>query len=255
VLRFLLPILIFVSVVSFAQTIDDTVSYQLEDTVEIVRLEDEDSFYQGRPDSTVISERSFNEKQLQDLKDDPDMNYEQPPTIAETLWDRFWAWILDFLDSLFDKAIHTNWGQVILYILGIALIIILVMMILKVDAFRMISSAQSSGANLNGIHENIHEMNFDKLLSDATGQQDYRRGIRLLFLYALKILADRHLIQWESGKTNHEYVEELQHKDLRIGLNELSFYFDYAWYGNFHITADTFKKVENMFNQWRSNVR
>jgi hypothetical protein len=77
---------------------------------------------------------------------------------------------------------------------------------------------------------------------------------RLVFLHALKILSDKHLIDFNPGKTNHDYVEELSSSDLKTGLNELSFYFDYAWYGNFSISEDQFLKIKNVFSDWKNKV-
>jgi hypothetical protein len=68
------------------------------------------------------------------------------------------------------------------------------------------------------------------------------------------MLSDKHLIHWQAGKTNHDYVEELKPGELRTGLGELSFYFDYAWYGNFAINEQTFGRVENTFADWRKKI-
>ncbi|HCM77624.1 MAG TPA: DUF4129 domain-containing protein, partial [Cytophagales bacterium] len=66
----------------------------------------------------------------------------------------------------------------------------------------------------------------------------YRNGIRLIFLYALKMLADKQYIQWQAGKTNHDYSDELGAGELKTNYNQLSRYFEYAWYGNFLIEED-----------------
>jgi hypothetical protein len=134
-------------------------------------------------------------------------------------------------------------------------IIVVVMMILKVDAFKILYGGGDGKLKSQVLDENIHEMDFDQLIKEAVNDQDYRRGIRLLFLYALKILSDKHVIHWELGKTNHEYVAEVKEKDLKHGLHDLSFYFDYAWYGNFSITAETFIKAEQIFNNWKQKVK
>jgi hypothetical protein len=206
-------------------------------------------------DTTSIDARVFSDTLLNDLKHDPDFQYKQPPTIAESLWDRFLMWLDEALSYLLKQAVDTNWGRVIVYALALGLLVVLIMMLLKVDAFRILFSAQGSQLNPVVIDENIHEMDFDKLIHEAIQQHDYKRGVRLLFLYSLKLLADKDYIHWESGKTNHEYVAELQSHELKKGLNELSFYFDYAWYGNFVITADTFKKAETSFRNWKQLVR
>ncbi len=217
--------------------------------------EDADKVYWAPADSTVVYARSFDSAAIDKLKLDPDFNYKLPPTVAESLWDRFLIWLKQFIESFFQGAVNTNWGRVISYIVGIALLVVLIMLILKVNAFKVIYSADSGNKKYNVFDENIHVMNFEQLITDAMNAQDYRTGVRLLFLYALKLLSDKQLIDWQSGKTNHDYVAELGEKELKTGLNELSFYFDYAWYGNFQITRETFQSVQDSFAQWKNKIR
>ena len=210
--------------------------------------------YSAAPDTSRVEPRSFKEDAIKKLKANPDLNYKQPPTMAESIWDRFWAWVGRMLDSFFDSAFNTNWGRVIVYALGLALLVVLIMMILKVNAFKVIYSGDSV-QKYNVLDENIHEMNFEILIQQAIDEQDYKKGVRLLFLYALKLLADRQLIHWQPGKTNHEYVGELSHVELRSGLNDLSYYFDYAWYGNFAINQGLFHRAQNAFTEWRTKLK
>jgi hypothetical protein len=213
-----------------------------------------DSF--ALPDSTLITQRPGDSETLQRLKTDPELQYKEPPTIAESLWERFLIWLGQFFESLFKAAVTTNWGKVLLYLAGVAVLIIVIMMLLKVNAFKILYSG--SGANTfraNVLDENIHEMDFDKLIEEAIGRKDYRGGVRLVFLYALKMLSDKNLINWDQGKTNHDYLDELKTVDLKPGFNDLNYYFEYAWYGNFNITPETFSHVQEIFKTWRNNIK
>jgi hypothetical protein len=179
----------------------------------------------------------------------------QPPTVVETLWDRFKQWLGWLFASLFDTASTTGIGKILLYVLAVVVIIIVIMTLLRVNAFKVFySGADQARQNYSVFHENIHEMDFDKLIQEAVEQNKLRHATRLVFLYALKILSDKHLIDFNPGKTNHDYVEELSSPELKTGFNELSFYFDYAWYGNFSITEAQFNKIRMVFNEWRSKV-
>lgn len=230
----------------------------VSDTLEPVN----DFFYEdpidfsGPADSTQIEVREFSAAEVEKLKADPELIYTQPPTVAETLWDRFLKWLGWLLDSLFDKSITTDLGRLLMYTLAIILTIVVIMMLLRVNAFRVFySGADAGNQNYSIFHENIHEMNFEELIREATEKMEYRLATRLIFLYALKMLSDKHLIDFKAGKTNHDYVEELQKGEIKTGLNELSFYFDYAWYGNFAISKSQFQKVNSTFLIWMEKVR
>lgn len=239
----------------FCQESDSTIVQDSVLTEELNDLEnDDDKIYRAPADSSHVVARSFNDTIINKFRLDPDMNYKLPPTVAESLWDRFLLWLGQMLDKFFDGAVHTNWGRVITYIVGIALLVVLIMLMLKVNAFKVIYSGAGGGQKYNVFDENIHEMDFEQLINDARESQDYRKGIRLLFLYALKLLSDKHLIRWQSGKTNHDYVAEITERELKTGLNELSFYFDYAWYGNFSINAETFQKAQSIFVTWKNKI-
>ena len=210
-----------------------------------------ETVYDALADSMAIEKRAFGEEDLRALKADPDLNYVIPPTVAESLWDRFLRWVLQMLEGLSSET--TDWLTILVYVVGLALLVVVIFMLLKVNAFKVLYLGQGA-RNYQVLEENIHEMNFELLIQQAIDQQDYRRGIRLLFLYALKLLSDRHLIQWNTGKTNREYVSELNRGELKSGFHDLSFYFDYTWYGNFAVSQRLFTKVHETFTAWRSKL-
>ena len=211
--------------------------------------------FQGANDSTQVFKKSFDETIIQKLKSDPDLNYKEAPTVAESLWDRFLSWIDQFFGSLFENATMTDVGRILMYAIGVIALIVIIMVLLKVNAFRVFyGNADQGQFKYNVFHENIHEMDFEKLIQEAVDATDFRIATRLIFLFALKLLSEKHLIQWQAGKTNHDYVNELTTGELKTGLNELSFYFDYAWYGNFNIKRDQYQKVDGIFKNWRAKI-
>ncbi len=217
---------------------------------------EEDEDFTGPNDTLSVKSRSFSASEIEKLKADPDLNYTQPPTVAETLWDRFLKWLSWLIDSLFSKATTTDFGRFLMYTIAIILTIVVIMMLLKVNAFKVFYSGADQGKQgYQVFHENIHEMNFDTLIHEATEKKEYRLATRLVFLYSLKILSDKHLIDFSPGKTNHDYVEELQKGEIKTGLNELSFYFDYAWYGGFAINEVQFQKIKSTFSFWREKIK
>jgi hypothetical protein len=228
--------------VEVADQIDSTVTYK-------------EVNYKAIPDSSIVENKSFSETKYEALKKDPDLNYQQAPTVGESLWSRLLSWLGKFFEALVENAVTTNWGRILVYAIGLALLVVIIMMILKVNAFKVLYSGESQSQRYQVLDENIHEMDFDKLIKDSLTAKDYRKAVRLVFLFSLKLLSDKDLVHFQSGKTNHDYVAELKDPDLKIGFNELSFYFEYAWYGNFTINAETFTKVENTFHDWRTKIR
>ena len=242
----------FISSASFCQSADSV--DQSDETVTQKDTEEIDSH--AFPDTTTITSRTADAETLQKLKSDPELQYKEPPTIAESLWERFMLLLKQLIGSIFESAVTTNWGKVLIYITGIALIVVLVIMLLKVNAFKVFYSGEGSSTfRYNALDENIHEMDFEKLIDEAVGKKDYRGGVRLLFLYALKMLSDKNHIHWDQGKTNHDYIDELKRAELKPGFSDLNYYFEYAWYGNFKVNAETFAHVQDIFKTWKTNIK
>lgn len=254
--RFLLVLLfVFSNIHAFSQGAE-SISTDADSTyVEITDDEDlPDST--APPDSSNIVVRDFSNKTLEELKSDPSLQYKEPPTIAESLWERFLLWLNQFWEAIFENAVETDWGRVLTYIIGIVIIVVLIMMVLKVNAFKVFYSGQGADTFRHQVFvENIHEMDFEKLIQEAIAQNDYRTGVRLVFLYSLKMLSDKNLIHWDQGKTNHDYINELKAADLKTGFNELNYYFEYAWYGDFKINREVFSRVQSIFDEWKQTLR
>ena len=97
-------------------------------------------------------------------------------------------------------------------------------------------------------------MDFEALIAEAIDQKEHKKAIRLYYLYALKKLADQDLIHWKPGKTNLEYQQELGSPEIRPYFGDLSYYFDYAWYGDFPVSQSLFEKVKAVFRDFKSII-
>lgn len=244
-------VLIFYAPISYCQPVDSSAFEIAQSEV----FDYEKSIFIGESDTTSVTGRNFDKGKISELKADEDLNYKQPPTVVETLWDRFLNWIKWLFASLFEAAVSTDIGNLVIYIIAAIAIVVVIMMLLKVNAFKVFYSGADKGQQTYSVfHENIHEMNFESLIQQAVEKKEFRLATRLIFLNALKILSDKHLIDFNPGKTNHDYVEEVKVPELKTGFSELSFYFDYAWYGNFKITDIQFQRIRTLFGEWRDKV-
>ena len=206
-------------------------------------------------DTTPVQVKGFDTLQLAAFRKNRDFQYHESPNVAQSLWNSLLEWLGYILRSLFQSTSSVRWDRLLIYALALAGFVAILLLILKVNVLKVFQSGADRGPIARAaIHENVHEMDFEKLLREAMEKGKYRDGIRLLFLYALKILAEKQLISWKAGKTNKDYVDELNAVDLKTDFNTLSLYFDYAWYGNFQIHENTFLKAEGTFQVFRKKV-
>jgi hypothetical protein len=213
-----------------------------------------DSPVLGTDDSLPSNPRGFDQKRLEDFRANPDFNYKEEPKEAETLWSRMRRAFLEWLDRFFSAMVTTDWGNILAYGLGALALVFIVLRLLDREAVGWLAPARSGPLTATVIEENIHEMNFDELLSKAAAGGDYRQGIRLLFLHALRLLSDRNLVFWKPGKTNLDYLSELGNERLKPGFLRLGYYFEHAWYGQFPVHRQAFLTARETFEEWKRGL-
>lgn len=212
------------------------------------------SIHFAQADSDSIVHRHFDKAKVDELKKDDELTYTLDKATV-SLWDRFWRWFAQALSDLFYETDDSNWGRFLIYVGMTVLLMYVIIKLLKIDALNVFyGRSGKSAVKYTVLEENIHEMNFERLIEDAKQTNNYRLAIRLIFLYSLKMLSDKQHIYWEPGKTNHDYLNEVQTKELKYGLRELNYYFEYAWYGNFIVNAALFTTVNNTFSIWRTKI-
>ncbi len=139
-------------------------------------------------------------------------------------------------------------GDAIVYIL-IAVAVALVNIILFRSNLRgLFFKAKSRAAiTFDAIDENIHELNFPALIAAAEENADYRRAVRLQYLWLLKRLADSETIDWKLNKTNRDYAHEIKDKALKRDFRRLSMIFDYVWYGDTTVDEESYSRTKELF--------
>lgn len=191
------------------------------------------------------AERSIPPEIIEQYRADEDFDYRYGYQQTISFWDQLWGWILQQLSKLFGEVNFSFPIDWLLYIFCAAMIIFAVLRLMGVNISGLFNRQdQGSGMDVQDIlDEDIHELNFEEEISKAKQEQDYRRAVRLLYIYSLKKLTDHSLMEWHPGKTNADYQRELQGSDLQQDFRSLSIYYEYAWYGEFPVDAALYEKV------------
>lgn len=94
--------------------------------------------------------------------------------------------------------------------------------------------------------------NYQKLIAQAVSQQNYRLGIRYLYLQSLQQLTQKGVIDFAPDKTNYEYVQELSGKSYKKDFATLTRDYEYAWYGEFVINQNIFETIQDKFKNFNT---
>ncbi|MBO0948905.1 DUF4129 domain-containing protein [Fibrella forsythiae] len=220
-----------------------------EATADSVAASRDTVVYAAINDRTPITVRAVDAEKLRDIQGDRAYRYgtDVPPTAS--LWDQFWAWFWYKVGELLRTKAYRNVGQ---YVLIVAVAALVVWLLYKAEVLANLfpKRAKNTGLGYETLDENIHQINFSDRINEAVDARNYRLAVRLLYLQTLKGLTDSGLIRWQPDKTNRQYAYELTGNPKRLGFEQLTTQFEYAWYGDFPVDEVRFGLIYQQFKQF-----
>ncbi|MFD1551458.1 hypothetical protein DNU06_13350 [Putridiphycobacter roseus] len=89
----------------------------------------------------------------------------------------------------------------------------------------------------------------ESMLTAAIKEENYRKAIRIYYLFIIKDLADKKWIHWEKQKTNNHYLMEMSTKKEYAHFSTAVTYFEFIWYGKRKITVAQFDIIKPHFTK------
>lgn len=229
----------------------DTLSVKKTDTVTVAsKFSEKDILV----DTTKIKGRSFTN--FKEKYGDSDFDYETKAK-EKNAWDRFKEWLSYWFKKIFSLGSNdASMSAVELFLKILAVIVILIVIYLIVKAImndegRWIfgKSSDKKVINYDEIEKNLHLVDFEKLIKEAVKTGENRLVIRYYYLWLLKKLAEKEIIEWDIEKTNSDYLYEIKNEKLRNDFAYLSYLYNYIWYGEFELEEETFTKAIQSFEK------
>jgi hypothetical protein len=197
-----------------------------------------------QPPSQIYTGKDFNYNEMPDK-----------PNIIERILTAIQRTIVDFLNRLFDWNLRADSisGRQALWISMSVLLAALIIVggIFFWKKFRKtLGRGDKDNISVEEAERNLNETDFDKLIENACKSKNYRLAVRFFYLKMLKLLSERQIIEYKYQKTNHEYYYEIKNEKLRNLFKDVSFVFDYCWYGEYEADEQDFlfakRKCEEM---------
>lgn len=247
-----------------AQEPGDTIAEIVTDTIQYSEQTDygytDDTVYQKQavapPLPAVYTNRKF-DTGFKKKYTGNDFDYEPEPE-ADTWLTKVFAWIRKILKMLFGSGNNArgtssssdSWIIKSLWILVIlAVVYFITRAVLQKDSLWIFGRTDKKIAVTDAEAVNIHEMDFASLIEKTKGEENYRLALRYYYLWLLKKLSAREIIQWNWDKTNTDYDYEIKNTALRDDFKYLSYVYDHSWYGDFDIDEKAFNKAEKAFKK------
>jgi hypothetical protein len=209
-----------------------------------------------QPADTLII-RSFQKEHLDPYLQDEAYRYDREfRPQAPSLWQRFKQWLFERLIQALGDENTSTFLRWIMYILCGAVILYVILKLTNTSIRGLIyGQSERNRMAFTESEENIHELDFDKLIKEAEASREYNRAIRLYYLKMLKKLTDKGFIDWKINKTNHDYIQEMSSTDLAPSFRRITLLFEYFCYGDFKMNDLDFEEARTQFNTFEAQVQ
>lgn len=180
----------------------------------------------------------------------------------ESLWQKFKKWLGELLNDWFQSNSlrgANDFFYVLLRIIAIVLIGFVLYVIIRFVLSRngnWVFSKKSKKLNPEDrtITENIHELDLPSLIKNYEDKKEYRSAVRYQFLFLLKLMTDKNMLEWDPEKTNRDYIRMLDGNVLQSDFQNLSFVFENVWYGERSIGENEYAIFRKQYQQTQQKI-
>ncbi len=173
-----------------------------------------------------------------------------------SLLARFKNWFIDVISGWFriENESAGNIFTVLQYLFWIFVILLVIYLIVKIILNKEIrwifKRTKEDAQHLNfDIGDNISEVDFKNLISEAVASKDYRYAIRYYYLFLLKKLDQFDVIVYDAQKTTYDYQIEVEGSKYASGFSRATYYYTYIWYGEFSIDEHEYVQTSSVYDQ------
>jgi hypothetical protein len=205
-------------------------------------------------DKSDVEIKKIDDSRFDEYRNKEEFNYFRDNISPETIWDYIKYMFQKFINYIFGD--NNPIGITLKYLFIIGFITALVLFLLK-SRFRLLfykNKNISDGILISEINEDINKLDIVDLIKNAKTDKNWRLAIRYYYLNLLKALSNKEIIIWEINKTNKDYINELKTNNYYEKFKELSYIYNYVWYGNFNIDESSFIEISLKFDLVLQNI-
>lgn len=204
-----------------------------------------------KSDTTELKDVRYFDSDLNLKYADDAFNYNRKDGEAQNVLGQFLNWIFKGVYRVFGVNLPPNILQIIEYVIYVLMGVLALYLLIKFVVGENLSSLFTKKAvsliDINISEEHIENLDLDALIADAVQQKNFRFAIRYHYLKVLKLLSQKNIIEWHYEKTNSDYQNEITQAGLKPLFKEVSYLYDYIWYGEQEIDDNSFQIAQSRF--------
>ncbi len=162
--------------------------------------------------------------------------------------------------SGFFAAVAAIFRSLVWVVIGLAIVGACYLIVRNLKGFKFRSNPDIPVSTADVLTEEldiqaVSTIDLSAQIEKCIQEKNYRLAVRYYYLWAMKILNESHLIEFNIDKTNQDYARELSRKNTvsreRLGLFiQCTHYYEYLWFGNFLISEPAFLTIEKTFKDF-----
>lgn len=224
-------------------------------------------------DSTVVQENEYHDEDETPVFDSLDMlnlpsfpRYEIDDSVVRNLKNDEAFWYADRLpkrqkasevdpNKKYSEPFYLqNWFRTLLWIVIVAAFIgVLVWFLIASDIKLFRKKAKALHTTEDSlITEDIFSIDYEEEIEKAVRNNNYRLGVRLMYLHVLRLLSEKNIIQYKIERTNSDYLLQLFNTSYYKDFFRLTRNFEYVWYGKFDISPAAFDSIREDHSKIKS---
>lgn len=168
-----------------------------------------------------------------------DFQYKIPKTSSKK--DLEWARFLSGSGLGFMK--------IILYLALLVGVVVVVKGLLK----RVNPEFKNQNLERNVLFENgdkefyFSDSDLEALINQHKTIGNFRWVLRYYFIKILRLMSEKDIISWHADKTNSDYKNEINSRELAQDFAHVAHIYEYVWYGEMALDIKDFIRAENLF--------
>lgn len=212
----------------------------------------------GSPLEVKRIDPNFKKKYLQEREFDYG-----PKSGGDSFWKALKMSIQKMLRTLFGLSpnVSPDFGSVVMKVLSGLVILVVVFFAVRIylnhkGGWFLEKKNDALDVDVHDVEQLIQSADFVLLIAGAEKDNNTRLSIRYYYLWLLKKLKDSGAVEWLPDKTNSDYLYEIKNKEVKNQFSQLSYLYEYIWYGEFSINDLEYQEAKASFlNFLRKEVR
>ena len=183
----------------------------------------------------------YDTRKISDYQENSRFDYNSQLDLPDNSWfDIISRWFNDMLNTIFSGSFEENVTTPVMITLFVVILFSVFFFLYKKRPELFLRTKKNTPLSYSIEEENIHKIDFNKEISAALENNDYRLATRLLYLQTLRILSDNNLIDWQIHKTPTDYLYEIKNIEMVPLFRKLTNNFLQVRYGNYIASQESF---------------